>query len=166
MKILETERLTLHRMTNDDAPFMLELMNEPQFIRFVADRGLRTVEDAAGYLAERILPSYEQFGFGFYRVDLKESGIPIGICGFIKRETLEWADIGFALLQRFCGRGYAGEAARATMEYGRTVLKLPRIVAVTMPGNRNCIRLLENLGLQFEEKIVLPGYGPESLLFG
>ena len=81
MKILETERLTLNQMTGDDAPFLLELMNESEFVHFVADRGLRTVEDAAGYLAERILPSYEQFGFGFYRVDLKESAIPIGICG-------------------------------------------------------------------------------------
>ncbi len=166
MKILETERLTLHQMSKKDAPFLLELMNEPEFVRFVADRGLRTVEDAAGYLAERIVPSYEQFGFGFYRIDLKESGIPIGICGLVKRETLEWVDIGFAVLRRFCGYGYASEAAQAVMKYGQTVLKLPRIVAVTMPGNRNSIRLLEKLGLRFEEKIVVPGYGPESLLFG
>jgi len=166
MKILETERLTLNQMTGDDAPFLLELMNESEFVHFVADRGLRTVEDAAGYLAERILPSYEQFGFGFYRVDLKESAIPIGICGLVRRETLEWVDIGFALLRRFCGHGYAWEAATAVMEHGRTVLKLSRIVAVTMPGNCNSIRLLEKLGLQFEAKIVLPGYGPESLLFG
>lgn len=166
MKILETERLTLHQMSEADAPFLLELMNEPEFVRFVADRGLRTVEDAAGYMAERILPSYERCGFGFYRVDLKEAGIPIGICGLVKRDTLEWVDIGFAVLGRFCGRGYPWEAAAAVMEYGRTVLKLPRIVAVTMPGNRNSIRLLEKLGLQFQEKIILPGYGPESLLFG
>ena len=166
MNILETERLTLHQMTGEDAPFLLELMNEPEFVRFVADRGLRTVKDAAGYLAERIPPSYEQFGFGLYRVDLKEPGMPIGICGLVKRETLEWVDIGFAILRRFCGHGYAWESAAAVMEYGRTVLKLPRIVAVTMPGNRNSIRLLEKLGLQFQEKIVLPGYGPESLLFG
>ena len=84
----------------------------------------------------------------------------------MKRETLEWVDIGFALLRRFCGHGYAWEAATAVMEHGRTVLKLSRIVAVTMPGNCNSIRLLEKLGLQFEAKIVLPGYGPESLLFG
>ena len=166
MKILETERLTLQQMTREDAPFLLELMNEPEFVRFVADRGLRTVEDAADYLAERILPSYEEFGFGFYRVDLKEFGMPIGICGLVKRETLEWVDIGFAILRRFCGHGYAWESAAAVMEYGRTVLKLPRIVAVTMPGNRNSIRLLEKLGWQFQEKIVLPGYGRESLLFG
>ena len=166
MKILETEKLTLNQMTGEDAPFLLELMNESEFVHFVADRGLRTVEDAAGYLAERILPSYEQFGFGFYRVDLKESAIPIGICGLVRRETLEWVDIGFALLRRFCGHGYAWEAATAVMEHGRTVLKLSRIVAVTMPGNCNSIRLLEKLGLRFEAKIVLPGYGPESLLFG
>ncbi|MEO7166756.1 MAG: GNAT family N-acetyltransferase [Spartobacteria bacterium] len=166
MKILESERLILRQLTVDDADFMLELMNEPGFIEFVADRGLRTPADAAGYITEKILPSYARFGFGFYRVELKEAGTPIGICGLVKRETLPEVDVGFALLARFCGMGYAFEAATAVLQHARSVLGLTGIVGVTAPGNRESIKLLEKLGLKFQRKIHLPGFGPESLLFG
>jgi RimJ/RimL family protein N-acetyltransferase len=165
MKILETQRLILLRLTTDDAPFLLELMNEPDFIKNIADRGLRTITDAASFISERILPSYERCGFGFYRVDIKESGTSIGICGLVKRDALESADIGYAILERFRSHGYALEAATAVMDYGRNVLGLPRIVGVTAPDNKISIRLLEKLGMRFEKRIHLPGYGPASLLF-
>ena len=165
MKILETDRMILRHLSEADAPFMLELMNEPDFHRFVGDRGLRTTNDAAAYLAEKILPSYERFGFGFYLVELKSNGMPIGICGLVKRDTLEWVDVGFSFLESQRGKGYAFEAAKAVMDYGRKRLDLPRIIGVTAPDNRISIRLLEKLGLRFEKKIHLPGYGPESLLF-
>lgn len=144
---------------------MLELMNEPDFHRFVGDRGLRTTEDAATYLADKILPSYDRFGFGFYRVELKINGTAIGICGLVKRDTLEWVDVGFSFLETHRGKGYAFEAAKAVLDYGRTNLGLPQIVGVTAPDNQISIRLLEKLGLRFEKLIHLPGYGPESLLF-
>ena len=164
-KILETERLILRKLTLDDAAFLFELMNEPAFIEYVADRGLRTEGDAARYLLDKILPMYERFGFGFYRVELRESEIAIGICGLIKRDTLDDADIGFSILQRFGGNGYAYEAAVAVLNYGRTVLGLARICGVTAPCNGTSIHLLEKLGLKFQRKIHLPGYGVESLLF-
>lgn len=166
LKILETERLTLTLLTIADAAFMLELMNEPAFIEYVADRALRTEADAARYLSEKILPNYERYGFGFYRVTLKESQCAIGICGLVKRETLDDPDIGFSILQRFCRQGYAYEAAAAVMDYGRHVLGLEQICGVTAPGNETSIHLLEKLGLKFQRKIHLPGYGPASLLFG
>ncbi len=166
MKILETERLLLYPLTTKDADFMLMLMNEPGFIKYVADRGLRTSADAAEYISQKIIPSYARFGFGLYRVDLKESKTAIGICGLVKRDTLEEVDIGFSILQRFCGKGYAFEAAAAVMRYGRNVLGLPRIVGVTAPDNRASIHLLEKLGLKRQRKIHLPGYGSESLFFG
>jgi len=97
---------------------------------------------------------------------LKESGTPVGICGLVKRETLDLVDVGFSMLARFSGKGYAFEAATAVMDYGRTVLGLREIVGVTAPDNRVSIRLLEKLGMRFQRKIHLPGYGPESLLFG
>src|SRR5450432_3209003 len=121
MKILGTERLLLRRLTTNDADFMLKLMNEPGFIKYVADRGLRTSADAAEYISQKIIPSYARFGFGFYRVDLKKSKTAIGICGLVKRDTLEEVDIGFSVLQRFCDRGYAYEEAAAVMQYGRNV---------------------------------------------
>jgi len=166
MKVLETERLTLQRLTLDDADFLLELMNEPGFLKFVADRGLRTTADAAQYISEKILPSYVLYGFGFYRINLRESKTAIGICGLVKRETLEGVDVGFSILKRFGGNGYIYEAAAAVMNYGRTVLGLSQILGVTAPDNRASIHLLEKLGLRFQRKIHLPGYGDQSLLFG
>ena len=166
MRVLETERLTLREATTDDAEFVLELLNEPGYIRWVADRGLRTPDDAARYIAEKFQPSYAQHGFGFYVVELKDGGLPIGICGFAKRETLEDPDIGFSFLERFWGQGYAFEAAAATFAYGQRVLGLTRIVGVTAPGNASSIKLLERLGLRFEKIIQLPGFGTESKLFG
>ena len=117
-------------------------------------------------MSEKILPSYARFGFGFYRLDLKESETAIGICGLVKRDNLENVDIGFSVLHRFCGKGYAFEAAAAVMDYGHSVLGLTEIVGVTAPGNRASIHLLQKLGLRFHRKIHLTGYGPESLLFG
>lgn len=163
--VLETERLRLRRMSEAHADFVLELLNEPAFIENVADRGVRTLEQAEEFIAERILSSYQKYGFGSYVVELKESRIPAGICGLVKRETLDDVDIGYALLTRHCGRGYAYEAAAALLDYGRKTLKLPRIVAVTAPGNRSSIKLLEKLGMKFAKVIHLPGYGAESLLF-
>jgi RimJ/RimL family protein N-acetyltransferase len=164
-KILETERLILRKLTLDDAAFVLELMNEPGFIKYVADRELRTEGDAARYLSDKILPTYERFGFGSYRVELKEAGTVVGICGLVKRDTLDHADIGFSILQRFGGNGYAYEAAVAVLNFGRTVLGLAHICGVTAPCNRTSIHLLEKLGLKFQRRIHLPGYGAKSLLF-
>ncbi len=165
-EVLETERLTLRRVTTDDAETILELMNEPAFIRFVADRGVRTRAQAADYIRAKMLPSYEQFGFGFYVVELKGSAEPVGICGLIKREALEDVDIGYSILQRHWRNGYAYEAARAVLDYGRNVLHLPRIVAVTAPENEISTRLLEKLGLRFQKIIHLPGFEKASKLFG
>ena len=165
MKILETRRLILRQFTLADAPFLLQLMNEPGFIQYVADRGLRTTADAAAFLSNKILPSYERFGFGFYRVEVKDSGAPIGMCGLIKRDMLDEVDIGFATLECYSGRGYTFEASSAVFEYGRSVLGLPAIVGLTAPDNKASQHLLQKLGLRFRESIDLPGYGRESFLF-
>ena len=164
-KIVETERLVLREMTTADAPLMLALLNEPAFIDFVADRGVRTTQQAAAYIAEKILPSYAQFGFGFYVVEVKESGTPIGMCGLIKRETMDDVDIGFSILERYWGHGYATEAAAAVMKYALTTHRLSRVVAVTAPENFRSMAVLEKIGLRFEKMITLPGYGFESRLF-
>ena len=144
---------------------ILELLNEPAFIRFVADREVRTTAQAAEFIAAKMLPSYAEFGFGFYLVELKESQVPVGICGLIKRDTLDDVDVGFSILERFWRNGYAYEAARAVIDYGRRELGIPRIIGVTAPDNEGSAKLLEKLGLRFEKMIHLPGYGAESKLF-
>lgn len=166
MTVLETERLRLRRIERLDGAFLLELMTDPDFILYVADRGLRTSADAERYIAERMLPSFEQFGFGFYVLELKDGGTPVGICGLIKRETLEDVDIGFSILRRFWRNGYAYEAAAAVLDYGRKALGLPRIVGLAAADNAKSIRLLEKLGLRYERTVHLSGYPNESKVYG
>jgi len=88
---------------------------------------------------------------------LKETGETIGICGFVRRDSLPDADIGYAFLPQFERRGFALEAARATMDYGRKTLGLKRVLAITTPDNESSIRLLEKLGFKSEGLMTLPG---------
>ena len=165
MQVLETTRLRLRRLTPDDAPFILGLLNDPLFLRFVGDKGIRTVEGARDYIVTGPMASYATHGFGLYHVSLKETGAPIGMCGLLKRETLEDVDVGFAYLPQFGGQGYATEAAIGTMQYGRTVLGLKRIVAITAPDNLASQNVLRKIGLHHERTIRLPVYKDDSFLF-
>ncbi len=164
-KVLETERLVLRRLTLADAGLMLELLNDPIFIRNVADRNVRTLAEAENYLTVKVLSAYEQHGFGFYRVELKTTGEPLGTCGLAKRETIDDVDLGYGLLGRFAGCGYATEAARGVMEYARDVLGLQRVVGFTSPANHASIHVLQKLGLHYEKMLQLPGFAASSMVF-
>jgi ribosomal-protein-alanine N-acetyltransferase len=166
VKVLETERLVVRRLTADDAEFMFGLLNEPSFIRFIGDRGIKTLDDARGYILNGPMASYERFGFGLYLVTLKAGGTPIGMCGLLKRDSLEDADVGFAFRPAFWSQGYAFESAAAVIAHGKADLGLKRIVAVVMPENRGSIRVLEKLGMSFERLARISADGPELQLFG
>lgn len=165
MKILETERLILRLQTTEDALFILELVNDPSWIQFIGDRGVKTVEEAASYIENGAIRMYEQFGFCLYVVEIKEDQTPIGICGFVKRETLEDVDIGFAFLPDYWGKGYAYEAASAVLAYGLVTLGFNRIVAITTQENYASAKLLERIGLQFERVIQFSNDSEELRLF-
>ena len=115
--ILETDRLRLRKLLLDDAEFVLRLLNEPSFIQNIGDRGVRTIDDARAYILKGPIASYEKFGFGLWMVETRPTGVPIGICGLLKRDVLEDVDIGYALLPEFCSQGYALESASAVMSY-------------------------------------------------
>lgn len=166
MKILETERLVLRRVSSDDAEFVLDLLNQPSFLRYIGDKGVRTTEDAVRYIQTGPVASYERFGFGLYLVEMKETKVPIGMCGLLKRDTLPDADVGFAFLPNYWSQGYAFEAASGVMAYGREVLGLRRIVAITSLENDASIRLLEKIGLKFEGLITPSEELGEVRLFG
>lgn len=166
MKILETERLSLRPLTTDDAEFILELVNEPSFIRNIGDRNVRTMDDACAYIMNGPVASYARNGFGLYLVQLKETGESIGMCGLIKRDGLDDVDIGYALLPRYWSKGYAVEAARATMAYGREVIGLKRLVAIVDPANEGSIRVLEKIGLRYERMVRLSADDIDLKLFG
>jgi RimJ/RimL family protein N-acetyltransferase len=166
LEVIQTDRLVLRWLTTEDAAFIHELLNDPDWLRYIGDRGVRTLEDARNYLLQGPIAMYAQAGFGLYRVELRESRVPIGICGLLKRDALEDVDIGFAFLPQFRGQGYASEAAAATLAYGKRTLGLSRIVAIVSPENHLSIRLLGKLGLRFEQSLRLAGGADEVYLFG
>ena len=165
MIVCETQRLRLRHLAGDDAPFVLGLLNEPEFIRNIGDRGVRTVEDARRYIQSSPVTGYEKSGLGLYLVELRAGVTPIGLCGLLKRDYLNDVDVGFALREPFRGHGYAFEAAEAVMRHGRDVLGLRRIVAITSPQNHASIRLLQRLGLRFERLLRAPEVDRETSLF-
>ncbi|MEO7524323.1 MAG: GNAT family N-acetyltransferase [Ferruginibacter sp.] len=154
--ILQTERLVLRKFTLHDTKFIIELLNSPGWIQYIGDRNIKTQEDANIYLQNGPLKSYELNGYGLAMVQLKH-GTPIGMCGIIKRDNLENPDIGFALLPQYTGKGFAFEIACATLAYARNELNLTSIFAITSPGNRRSIQLLERLGFKFIREMVFPG---------
>jgi [ribosomal protein S5]-alanine N-acetyltransferase len=164
--ILQTGRLSLRRLEPGDAPFIVELLNDPAFIRYIADRGVRTEEDARAYLQSGPLASYAQFGFGLFRVSLKIDDTAIGLCGLLKREGLDDADIGFAFLPQYVSKGYAYEIAAALLAQARALFGLQRVVAITNLDNLASIRLLERLGFTFEKLVTVPTVTHELRLFG
>lgn len=165
MIVLQTPRLNLRRLDAEDAPFIVELLNDAAFLRYIGDKRVRTLEDARQYILTGPLDSYERFGFGLYLVELKESGVRLGICGLLKRDTLDDVDIGFAFLPQHRSKGYAVEAASAVMHHARTVLGLKRIVAVTSQNNDGSASVLGKIGFRFERLIRLPQDQEELKLF-
>jgi RimJ/RimL family protein N-acetyltransferase len=162
MKTLETDRLILRRLAPGDAEFILELLNDPDWLRFIGDKGVRTIEDSRSYIRKGPMEMYDRLGLGLCLVEVKEGSLPAGICGLIKRDSLPDVDLGFAFLPAFRGKGFAYESASAAMAYGRDVLGLDRIVAITSRDNERSMRLLEKLGMRFERMLRL-GNDPEEV---
>jgi len=165
VNVLSTDRLILRKLTTLDAAFILELVNEPSWLRYIGDRGVRTIEDARDYILKGPIDSYQRLGFGLYLVERTEGGIPLGMCGLIKRASLEDVDIGFAFVPSAWGHGYAREAASAVMELGKSAFGLNRLAAVTTEDNERSMRLLEKLGFRFERMVKLSPEEPELRLF-
>lgn len=166
MKILETERLILRKIKTSDAPFLLQLFNDPSFIQNIRDKKIRTIEQAALDISNNLTKSYETFGFGLYLVELKNNQAPIGICGLVKRESLDDVDIGFAFMPKFWNKGYAVESANGVLEFSKKTLGLKRIVGITLPHNHASSKVLEKIGLKFEQMIRLGDDNTENKLFG
>jgi RimJ/RimL family protein N-acetyltransferase len=165
MTVCETARLRLRHLTDADAAFVLELLNEPDFIRNIGDREVRTLEDARRYIQHGPVASYSQHGFGLFLVELRNSRVPIGMCGLLKRDYLADVDVGFALRESFRGKGFAFEAASAVLHLGHQVLGLGRIVAITSPDNHASMSVLRKLGLEFERTIRIPEQSRDTRLF-
>ena len=164
VNILQTERLLLRQFELIDAKFIVELVNTPGWIEFIGDRNIKTEVAAIHYLRYGPMKSYIENGFGLWMVELKDQ-TPIGMCGILKRDTLENPDIGFAFLPEFMGKGYGFEIAAATVNYAQSKLNLETILAITVPANKRSIKLLEKIGLTFTKTIVTPVEKEELMLF-
>jgi [ribosomal protein S5]-alanine N-acetyltransferase len=162
--VLTTARLTLRELGEDDAPFIFELLNEDDFLRFIGDKGVRNLSDAREYIRKGPVDSYGRHGFGLYAVCVGH-GVPMGICGLVKREGLADPDLGFSFLERHRAHGYALESARAVVEQAHGQLKLPRILAITTPDNERSVGLLTKAGFIFERMIRLQADSEELKLF-
>lgn len=160
---LETERLRLREFTAADATFIVKLLNSPGWLRYIGDRGVRTEADALNYIAQGPRASYARYGYGLWCVARKEDGVPVGMCGLLKRDALPDVEVGFAFLPEHAGLGYAQESARAVVEAGRRRFGLRRLAAITQPTNAASIRVLEKLGLTYERMATMPN--GESLCY-
>ena len=162
---IETGRLLLTELSDDDAEFILGLVNEPSFLHYIGDRGVRTLDDARRYIGQGPAVSYQQYGYGLLRLGLKPDGTPIGMCGVLRRDTLPEPDLGFSMLPAFWSKGYAHEAAAAALTHARESAGVGRVLAITNVDNDPSIRLLGKLGFRFERMVRLGEDTTELRLF-
>lgn len=153
MHITQTPRLLINHFTEADAPFVLKILNTPGWLQFIGDRNIKTPEAAQQYTKEKLLAGYTKLGFGMYAIRLKDTNETIGMCGLVKREHLEHADIGYAFLPEYGGKGYALEATAAVLQYANDTLKFNPILAIVTPGNHSSIKLLEKLNFLLQGNI-------------
>ena len=165
MNVIRTERLVLRHLELLDAAFILELLNEAAFLKFIGDKGVRTLDDAREYILKGPIDSYGRHGFGLYAVGLPD-GTLTGICGLVKRDGLADVDVGFAFLSRHCSKGYAAESASAVLVHASQVLRLQRVVAITAPDKLSSSAAPLAMSRKFEPMIRLAAHEPELKLFG
>jgi RimJ/RimL family protein N-acetyltransferase len=155
--IATTGRLRLRELREDDAAFALALLNDPDFLRHIGDKGVRTLDDAVGYLRSGPLASYAAHGHGLWGVEALDTGELLGMSGLLRRDWLSSPDLGYAFLPTARGRGIASEAARAVLGVARSRFAMPRVVAIVSPENAASIRLLEGVGFVADGTVVPPG---------
>lgn len=165
MIIATTERLALREALDEDAAFFLELLNSEGFIANIGDRGVRSEAEAMAYIAERVHGSYHAYGFGMWVVEPLEGGAAMGLAGLVKRDGLDVPDLGYAFLPRAWGQGYAKEAAAGVLTFARTALGIPRLAAITTPGNDTSMAVLRKIGFVYQGTTQLPGHIGESTYF-
>jgi [ribosomal protein S5]-alanine N-acetyltransferase len=165
LQILQSQNLTISEFNYLDGQFLNELLNSPNWLEYIGDRNVHNELDAIQYIKNVYQKSYHNFGFGFYKVSLTVSNKPIGLCGFAKREYLDFPDIGFAFLPEYAGKGYGFEAANAMKEYGFNKLGINKIVAIVDPENQASIALIKKIGLKFESNIITTNENKALMLF-
>jgi ribosomal-protein-alanine N-acetyltransferase len=164
--VIETPRLHLREVADHDAAFILSLVNEPGWLRYIGDRGVHDTDSALAYIRNGPRASYARHGFGLWLIERRADAAPLGLCGLLVRDYLDHPDIGFALRTQHHGQGYAREAAAAVLDHAHHVLELARLLAIVSPGNERSVHLLRQLGFGYLHEITAPGATAPVQLFG
>jgi RimJ/RimL family protein N-acetyltransferase len=165
MIVFQTERLIFSEFTYDDVAFIVRITNTEGWLKYIGDRNTKTEEGAIEYLNKGPISSYAKTGYGLWKVSLKTTNEPIGICGVFNRNIFEHPDIGYAILPEHEGKGYASEATIGTVNYAVNDLGLPNLVGIVDLDNYRSIALLEKIGMSYRKNIVLPGETTELKLY-
>lgn len=161
-----SQRLTIRPFTDTDAPFILQLLNEPNWLRFVGDREIHTVLDAKNYIHSKLHKHHEEYGYGFFLITKSSDDTPLGTCGIINREGLKFPDLGYALLKEHQGNGYIHEAAEIILDVVPRVFKMKTVDAITTAENIRSQNVLSNLDFKLQpETIELKGDLEPLMLF-
>ena len=161
----DTERLYLRPTNEEDAAFVLALLNTPKWLKYVGDRNVNTEEEAKEYIGKRMLPQLESHGYSNYTMIRKEDKAKVGCCGLYDREGLEGVDIGFALLPEFEGNGYALEGAQELIRAAKDDFAIETVKGITSKDHFASQNLLRKLGMVCNDKVVLPDEEEELLVF-
>jgi len=155
--ILTTDRLRLRHAELSDAPAMLQLVNEPEFLQNIGDKQVRDLQQAQLYLQNGAIASYQQYGFGLYLVERLSDSVTLGLCGLVQRDYLQYPDVGYALFRQYSGQGYISEAALAVVAYARNELGLQNLCGIVAPDNLASKRILEKTGMKPAGQKIVPG---------
>lgn len=162
---LQTERLLLRPIIRPDAPFLFELMNSRAWIENIGDRQVYSLALTEKYIEEQFEKQWQTRGYGSYMVVEKSARIPLGICGIIQRESLDFPDLGFAFATSFQGKGFAHEASMAVLENAFSVAGFERVCAICNQSNTPSRKLLIKLGFVPLEKLMNPIQSKGELLY-
>jgi len=165
MKILETERFNLRVPTLRDAPMILELFNQSDCIQYMGDKSLKTIDDAEKFIEEKFLTMYRSYGFCLFIVELVSLKVSVGICGLVKRDSMDDVEIGFAILTSYQKQGIVTETGIAVRDYAINNLGLGRLAGITAIDNYRSAAALEKIGLSFKKNIQLAEFPGETKYF-
>jgi ribosomal-protein-alanine N-acetyltransferase len=165
MQNLLTSRLRLRPLIMDDAEFILELVTDPDWLTYIGDKGVHSMDDAKRYISVGPQAMYQQHGLGLLLVESIESCKPLGLCGLLKRDNLPMPDVGFAFLAAARGQGNAYEAASAVIVHSFQQRSIDCLAAITSKTNVRSQALLQKLGFTFKGLHHMDENDPGSNLF-
>lgn len=161
----ETKRLILKPTDREDAAFFLELYNTPDWIKYIGERNIKTIEAAETFIHEKIRPQFERLSYSNFTVIRKSDKAKIGSCGLYDRDGLAGVDLGFAFLPQYYKQGYGYESAHKVKELAFEKFDLKLLQAISVHYNVASINLLKKLNFQFIKNMHLPNDDEEVMLF-